>query len=166
MDQHICTVCYQADCMHMKISDRQKTKSSWSTHLCCPDQDYCNSILTGLPATQIAHLQRITKHCCQTCPPKIKQLHWLLLQTQIDYKLATLAFWHFDGSLPHYLSSMLDIYQPSQSLRSSNDKHLRVPHWKLKSLGTGLSATKHLLFGTPFPLILNSLLTWLHLNPN
>ena len=57
------------------------------------------------------------------------------IQTRIDYKLATLAFRHFDGSLPQYLSSRLDIYQPSRSLRSSNDRLLRVPRWKLKSFG-------------------------------
>ena len=67
--------------------------------------------------------------------PLLKQLHWLPIQTRIDYKLATLAFRHFDGSLPQYLSSRLDIYQPSRSLRSSNDRLLRVPRWKLKSFG-------------------------------
>ena len=65
----------------------------------------------------------------------LKQLHWLPIQTLIDYKLATLAFRHFNGSLPPCLSSRLDIYQPSQSLRSSNDRLLRVPCWKLKSFG-------------------------------
>ena len=65
----------------------------------------------------------------------LKQLHWLPIQTRIDCKLATLAFRHFDGSLPQYLSSRLDIYQPYRSLRSSNDRLLRVPCWKLKSFG-------------------------------
>ena len=71
----------------------------------------------------------------QHVTPLLKQLHWLPIQTGIDYKLATLAFRHFDGSLPQYLSSRLDIYQPSRSLRSSNDRLLRVPRWKLKSFG-------------------------------
>ena len=71
----------------------------------------------------------------QHVTPLLKQLHWLQIQTRIDYKLATLAFRHFDGSLPQYLSSRLDIYQPSRSLRSSNDRLLRVPRWKLKSFG-------------------------------
>ena len=84
-----------------------------------------------------------TKQCSQTCPPKIKiqhatlllkQLYWLPIQTCIDHKFATLAFRHFDGSLPQYPSSMLDMYQPSRSLRSCNDRLLSVPRWKLKSL--------------------------------
>ena len=71
----------------------------------------------------------------QYVTPLLKQLHWLPIQTRIDYKLATLAFRHFDGSLPQYFSSRLDIYHPSRSLRSSNDRLLRVPRWKLKYFG-------------------------------
>ena len=106
--------------------------------------DYCNATLAGLPATHIARLQRIQNNAArlvlqkskrQHVTPLLKQLHWLPIQTRIDYKLATLAFRHFDGSLPQYLSSRLDIYQPSRSLRSSNDWLLKVPRWKLKSFG-------------------------------
>ena len=98
--------------------------------------------LAGLPATHVARLQRIQNNAARLVLQKskrqhvtllLKQLHWLPIQTRIDYKLATLAFRHFDGSLPQYLSSRLDIHQPSRSLRSNNDKLLRVPRWKLKS---------------------------------
>ena len=98
--------------------------------------DYCNATLAGLPAIHISRLQRIQNNAArlvlqkskrQHVTPLLKQLHWLPIQTHIDYKLATLAFRHFDGSLPQYLSSRLDIYQPSRSLRSSNDRLLRVP---------------------------------------
>ena len=107
-----------------------------------------------------------TKQCSLTCPPKIKktaftpllkQLHWLPIQTRIDYKLATLAFRHFDGSLPQYLSSRLDIYQPSRLLRSSNDRLLRVPRWKLKSFG-------YRSFSYQGPVVWNSLPTDLKLS--
>ena len=67
--------------------------------------------------------------------PLLKQIVWLPIQTRIDYKLATLAFRHFGGSLPQYLSSRLNIYQPSRLLRSSNDRLLRGPRWTLKSFG-------------------------------
>ena len=129
--------------------------------------------LAGLPATHIARLQRIQNNAArlvlqkskrQHVTPLLKQLRWLSIQICIDYKLATLAFRHFDGSLPQYLSSRL--HQPSQSLRSSNDRFLRVPRCKLKSSCTGLSATKDLSFGTLFPLTSNSRLPWPPLNPN
>ena len=107
--------------------------------------DYCNATLAGLPATHIARLQRIQNNAArlvlqkskrQHVTPLLKQLHWLPIQTRIDYKLATLAFRHFDGSLPQYLSLQGWIYinRPDR-LRSSNDRLLRVPRWKLKSFG-------------------------------
>ena len=93
----------------------------------------------------------------QHVTPLLKQLHWLLIQTRIDYKLATLAFRHYDGSLPQYLSSRLDIYQPSRSLRSSNDRLLRVPRWKLKSF-------EYKSFNYQGPVVWNSLPTDLKLS--
>ena len=77
--------------------------------------DYCKGTLAGLPATHIARLHRITN----------------TIQTRIDYNLATLR--NIDDSLLQDLSSRLDIYQPSRSLRSSNDRLLMVSRWKLKS---------------------------------
>ena len=117
-------------------------------------------------ATHITRLQRIQNNAArlvlqkskrQHVTPLLKQLHWLPIQISIDYKLATLAFRHFDGSLPQYLSSRLDIYQPSRSLRSSNDRLLRVPRWKLKSFG-------YRSFSYQGPVVWNSLPTDLKLS--
>ena len=46
---------------------------------------------------------------------------------RLDYKLTSLALQCFDDSLPSYLSSLLSIYQPSQSLKSSDEKLFSVP---------------------------------------
>ena len=83
--------------------------------------------------------------CCQTCPPQTKigpryspygkKLHWLPVEARIHYKIATLAFRHFENSLPPYLSELLHIYQPSRTLRSSSEKLLKVPQTNLKSAG-------------------------------
>ena len=51
----------------------------------------------------------------------------------------------------------LDIYQPSRSLRSSNDRLLRVPRWKLKSFG-------YRSFSYQGPVVWNSLPTDLKLS--
>ena len=40
---------------------------------------------------------------------------------RIHYKIATLAFRHFENSLPLYLSELLHTYQPSQTLRSNSE---------------------------------------------
>ena len=136
MEQHIHHFCRSAYFAMRQIASmrryltEKKTLSSCSVHLCYPCRSSCHSCFTP---------PENTKQCNQTCPPKIKtkrvtpllkQPHWLPIQTCIDYKLR-----HFDGSLPQYLSSRLDIYQPSRSLRSSHDRLLRVPNCKLKSFG-------------------------------
>ena len=67
--------------------------------------------------------------------PMLISLHWLPIKQRIEYKLATLAFRYFDGTLPPYLSHCLSSYTPHRSLRSSSDKLLCVPRVNLKSAG-------------------------------
>ena len=67
--------------------------------------------------------------------PLLMKLHWLPVASRIKFKIAVLAFRCFDGSLPTYLSSLLQIYQPSRSLRSSTEKLLCVPQTNFKSFG-------------------------------
>ena len=93
--------------------------------------DYCNSVFIGLPADQIARLQRVQNNAARLVlekrrrghvTPLLKKLHWLPVKFRCQYKIAALAYRHFDGSLPPYLSSSLCTYEPSRSLRSSNEK--------------------------------------------
>ena len=67
-----------------------------------------------------------------------------------QYKMATLAYRHFDGSLPQYLFEALLIYQPSRSLRSANQKLLKLPKRNLKTFG-------YRSFSYQAPIIWNSL---------
>ena len=67
--------------------------------------------------------------------PLLKELHWLPIPFRIQFKLATLAFRHFDNSLPLYLSQQLTTYQSSRNLRSSSEKLLKIPRTNLKSAG-------------------------------
>ena len=54
----------------------------------------------------------------------------------IHYKIATLAFRHFESSLPPYFSELIHTYQPSRTLLSgSSEKLLKVPQTNLKSAG-------------------------------
>ena len=171
MKQHISHLCRSAYLAMRQIASIRRYLTEKNTvQLVCSfvlsRLDYCNATLAGLPATHIARLQRIQNNAArlvlqkskrQHVTPLLKQLHWLPIQTRIDYKLATLAFRHFDGSLPQYLSSRLDIYQPSRLLRSSNDRLLRVPRWKLKSFG-------YRSFSYQGPVVWNSLSTDLKLS--
>ena len=97
--------------------------------------DYCNSVFTGLPADQVAELQWIQNTAAQLVmkkrkwdhvTPLLKELHWLPVKFRCRYEIATLAYRHFEGSLPPYLSSSLCTYEPPRSLRSSREKLLKI----------------------------------------
>ena len=67
--------------------------------------------------------------------PLLKDLHWLPVKFRSAFKIATLAFKHFNGTLPRYLSDSLYTYQTSRTLRSSSEKLLKLPKRNTKSFG-------------------------------
>ena len=107
--------------------------------------DYCNSVFIGLPADQIARLQRVQKNTARLVLEKKKKTRprntasWgtsLVTSTfRCQYKIATLAYRQFEGSLSPYLSASLCTSEPSRSLRSSNEKLLKILKRNLKSFG-------------------------------
>ena len=58
-----------------------------------------------------------------------------IVKLRCQYKIATLAYCHFEETLPPYLYLPLCIYEPSRFLRSSNENLLKIPKRKLKSFG-------------------------------
>ena len=90
--------------------------------------------------------------------PLLSELHWLPVKFRVVHKLTTFAFRRFDGSLPPHLSSLLNIYQPSRSLRSSDEKLLTVPRVSTKTF-----CQRSFRYQTP--LIWNSLLTYIRFKP-
>ena len=67
--------------------------------------------------------------------PLLRKLHWLPIQYRIHYKLAVLAYRHFNCTLPQYLSSKLTTYVPARDLRSASQKLLDPPTTNLKTAG-------------------------------
>ena len=51
-------------------------------------------------------------------------LHWLPVSRRIEYKIATICFNVVAGSVPPYLSGLLELYAPSRTLRSSADTRM------------------------------------------
>ena len=86
--------------------------------------------------------------------PLLKKLPWLPVKFCCQYKIMILAYRHFKGSLPPYLSSSLCTYKPSCSLQSSKEKFQIIPKQNLKSFwGNFLLVSWCLLFGTRYQLI-------------
>ena len=101
--------------------------------------DYANSILYGSSKHNIARVQRIqnalAKVVIGSCPTghsnsRLQILHWLPIEYRIQYKLAVLTFNARTSTSPYYLSSLINNYHPSRSLRSSNRHLLDVPRSK------------------------------------
>ena len=92
--------------------------------------DYCNSLLYGVTATNMAKLQRVQNAAARliTGAPKfchirpvLLKLHWLPIRFRINYKILLLTFKALNGLAPTYISSLITVKQlSSYSLRSNN----------------------------------------------
>ena len=80
-----------------------------------------NSVIQPMQKVQNAAARLILRAPChQHCTPLLQQLHWLPISERIKYKTACLCYNSITGSAPSYLSELLQLYSPSQSLRSSS----------------------------------------------
>ena len=102
--------------------------------------DYCNSILLGLPDSQLRRLQSVLNASARMIygagreehtTSFLKKLHWLRIPERIIYKRCLLTFRALhDPSCPDYLSSLLHRPANQESrrhLRSDNRLQLVVP---------------------------------------
>ena len=91
--------------------------------------DYANSILYGAPKYNISKLQRgqnvlarvVTRsHRRTSADALLHKLHWLPIEDRIVFKLALLTYTTLLIGSPSYLSTLLTMYRPPRTLRSSN----------------------------------------------
>ena len=120
--------------------------------------DYANSILYGAPKYNISKLQRaqnflarvVTRsHRRTSADALLHKLHWLPIEDRIVFKLALLTYKTLLIGSPSYLSTLLTMYRPPRTLRSSNSNLLSATRTK--------TATGSHAFRCAAPAVWNSL---------
>jgi len=106
--------------------------------------DYCNSVLFGLPANLIQHLQSVQNAAARLTfrirrsehiTPVLINLHWLRIPEGISFKLAVTTYRSIHGTSPSYLQSCFTRVSSRQRLRSSTSHRLAVPPVRLSTVG-------------------------------
>ena len=92
--------------------------------------DTCNSLLYGLPQSQLRRLQLVQNTAARLITltkkrshitPILIDLHWLPVEQRIEFKILTFVFKSLNGLAPSYISELLHTYIPGRTgLRSAN----------------------------------------------
>ena len=95
--------------------------------------DYCNALLTGLPACVVKPLQMIQNAAARLVfnqpkrahvTPLLTELHWLPVAARIKFKSLMLAYRVLAGSAPTYLNALVRANVTPRTLRSSSSSTL------------------------------------------
>ena len=100
-------------------------------------QDYCNSLLYGLPAYQLQKRQRVQNAVARLIcniyrfdhiTPALYELHWLPVKYRIDFKILLRTYKPLNGLAPTYIVELIQVKPVSRySLRTSHELLLQRP---------------------------------------
>ena len=119
--------------------------------------DYGNALLFEVNSGLINKLQwvqntaarlitRTKKHNHIT--PVLVSLQWIPVQYRIQYKLLLYTFTALNGLAPILLQELINIYQPTRSLRSKNEMRLIQPPYLQNNTEKDISTKSLQTFGT------------------
>uniref|UniRef100_A0A8D2J284 Reverse transcriptase domain-containing protein n=1 Tax=Varanus komodoensis TaxID=61221 RepID=A0A8D2J284_VARKO len=98
--------------------------------------DFCNAFYVGLPLKTVRILQLVQNRAARLLTgtgryvhmtPVLRQLHWLPIEVQAQFKVLVMTYKALNGLGPGYLKERLHPYMPSHPLRSAGEALLREP---------------------------------------
>ena len=140
LDSHISAIgksCYYhlRSLRHIRRSLTQDMAISVAVAIVQSRLDYCNSLLSDISTFNINKLQRVQNLAARLAlndwhSPShvlVSKLHWLPVLSRIKFKISSLTYKLLNDHQPGYLSSLISLYTPVRSLRSSNMSLLTQP---------------------------------------
>ena len=101
--------------------------------------DMGNALLYGLPKKQFRSLQKIQNWAARLVKcakrfehvtPMLKDLHWLPVESRVQFKILLLVYRCLNGCAPEYISILLNCKESRRELRSSQQVLLDIPRSK------------------------------------
>ncbi|XP_072017823.1 uncharacterized protein [Amphiura filiformis] len=142
MSKHVSSVCKSASFALYKIGRLRSFLDQPSTeklvHAFITSRlDNCNSLLFGLPNSELDKLQRIQNSAARLVTrvkgrchmkPVLRQLHWLPVKKRIIFKILLLnTYKAIHGFAPDYIKEIIVVRKPTRTLRSSSEVLLKPP---------------------------------------
>ena len=106
--------------------------------------DCCNSLLAGIPDTELSRLQRLQNASARIITrskrhdhitPVLYKLHWLPVHLRIHFKILLTMFKCSKGNAPSYLRNLIVPYAPIRRLRSATQNLFVIPKVSSRSYG-------------------------------
>jgi hypothetical protein len=106
--------------------------------------DYGNALYNGLPQALLSRLQRTQNAAARVITgakrhdhitPHLQSLHWLPVQSRVQYKLLLHTFKAINHLSPGYMTELVPLRQNQRSLRSSSKPLIQVPRTRTARYG-------------------------------